>query len=125
MNKNVKSYLSKKRRRLGKLQKEILACRYLKLSKKDAYQNFEHRDKMSYKTFHYSMGKVFKKPHRETDKCDYCEQGKILKQKIFDFVKTTEIYTPDGFVFDSKSLFEKFKTMYPKSKVITETLKGF
>lgn len=51
------------------------------MSISETYQKFESKNELCFKTFYSYVGKEFKKPHRLTDLCDYCEQGIKIKKK--------------------------------------------
>lgn len=59
-------------------------ARSLETNKIELYKRFPLADKMTIGTFYKYMLKSceFKKPHRLTDLCDYCEKGKELEKKI-------------------------------------------
>ena len=67
---------------------EIAANRFLKLQKtnamyrfvtlKDAYNNFKYKENLSFSTFYSHIGKKFKKFHRLSDLCCYCELNKVI-----------------------------------------------
>ena len=66
---------------------EIAANRFLKLQKEnamyrsvtisDAYNNYKYKENISLSTFYKYIGKKFKKFHRLTDLCCYCELNKV------------------------------------------------
>jgi hypothetical protein len=63
---------------------------YCKDSLKEIHKSFINKittgeinsRKIAYSIFHKHKGNFFKKPHRLTDLCDYCEYGKKLKLEI-------------------------------------------
>ena len=59
-------------------------ARYLEGNLIELYKNFPLANQMSKETFFKYLNKSgeFKKPHRLTDLCDYCEKGKELEKKI-------------------------------------------
>ena len=64
--------ISKKKIKIGKnLNKPPIPCRYLNITKIAAYKNFPYKNEISYKTFHYSIEKKIKKPHKDSDLCEY------------------------------------------------------
>ena len=66
-------------------------ARFMKCSFRDAFMTFTERDELSYSCFFSYIGKEYKKPHRATDLCDYCENGKSLIKEIKQFVIQHEI----------------------------------
>ena len=64
--------------------KNAMACRYLNLSNNLLYNNFTMNGSMSKSTFLKILRscKIFKKPHRETDLCDYCEWSKTTQMEF-------------------------------------------
>ena len=63
-------------------EKEMEAVRYLNCSLTDAYTSFKHKNEICFSTFCKYIKKRYKKPHRLTDKCRYCEYGMKLKKEI-------------------------------------------
>ena len=65
-------------------------ARSLETNKIELYKRFPLADKMSKETFFKYLRKSgeFKKPHRLTDLCDYCEKGKELEKKIAKNLET-------------------------------------
>lgn len=65
-------------------------ARSLETNKIELYKKFPLADKMSKETFFKYLRKSgeFKKPHRLTDLCDYCEKGKELEKKIAKNLET-------------------------------------
>ena len=65
----------------------IAANRYLKLQNENAryrhttiiqaYNTFAEKDKLSFSSFYKYLENIFKKPHRISDLCDYCEHKKV------------------------------------------------
>ena len=65
----------------------IAANRYLKKCKSsaryrdttylEAFNSFQMKDKLVISTFKRKMKKIYKKPHRFSDLCDVCENGKV------------------------------------------------
>ena len=50
----------------------------------EAYNSFVYKNEIAFSSFckEIKKMKVFKLPHRESDKCDHCELGKLLKKEI-------------------------------------------
>jgi hypothetical protein len=67
--------------------KEQVTVQYLNATKSECYNTFEHKDQMAFETFRRSIPNNFKKPHRETDLCEYCEYGNRLKNRIIEFAQ--------------------------------------
>jgi hypothetical protein len=91
--------------------KPPIPCRYLNITKIAAYKNFRYRNKISYKTFHYLIEKKIKKPHKDSDLCEYCQTGKTLKKKIINFMNEYEIKNNLSFItnFDTTRLIKFFE----------------
>ena len=71
---------------------------YCSTSLVEAYSNFE--TDISFSTFFKYVPDHFKKPHRFSDLCDYCEVYKSLKKEMSRFLNT------NSFTGDSDSLKE-------------------
>ena len=58
--------------------------------------------KLSISSFEKYTGKEFKKPHRLSDKCDYCEEAKSIKKlienEILKFDYTCVTYDSDHLI---------------------------
>ena len=50
---------------------------YRNISIKASYENFKGKEMISYSGFYKHMQKKYKKPHRFTDLCEYCELNKV------------------------------------------------
>lgn len=69
---------------------EKVSARYCDDTIKEAYKKFLSRiqngeircEKVSFSSFNKYVGVEYKKPHRLTDLCDYCEYGKKIKSDI-------------------------------------------
>jgi len=69
---------------------ERISARYCEDTIKEAYKNFNIKirsgeincEKISFSSFYKYIGKEYKKPHRLTDLCDYCEYGKKIKAEL-------------------------------------------
>lgn len=67
----------------------IAANRYLKKCDKnayycsfsivDAYMKYAGNNELSFSSFYKYIGDQFKKPHRFSDLCEYCEDNKVNK----------------------------------------------
>ena len=60
------------------LKKEKQNAFYCEVSLIQAYAKFENTSKISFSSFYKYVGDKFKKPHRFSDLCEYCEQPKVL-----------------------------------------------
>ena len=63
-------------------KKQVVNVRYLKCRLFEAYSSFPFKNGLSFSSFVKYTGKEFKKPHRQSDKCDYCEEAKDIKRII-------------------------------------------
>ena len=61
-------------RYLKKIDKNAYYC---SISMIEAFSKFEFNNTMSFSTFYKYIGDQFKKPHRFSDLCDYCEKNKV------------------------------------------------
>ena len=69
---------------------EKISARYCEDTIKEAFKKFNNRilsrelncEKISFSSFYKYFGTEYKKPHRITDLCDYCEYGKKLKAEL-------------------------------------------
>jgi hypothetical protein len=61
-------------RYLKKIDKNAFYC---SVSTVEAFLKFENADNISFSTFYNYVGKEFKKPHRFSDLCEYCENNKV------------------------------------------------
>lgn len=62
--------------------KQNIPVRYSNISWIEAYKSFSYRNELSFSTFYKYIDKIYKKPHRKTDLCQYCHEGKGLKREI-------------------------------------------
>jgi len=63
-------------RYLKKLQKNAFYCECsLRI---EAYSRFESSSELSFSSFYKYLGDEFKKPHRFSDLCEYCEMNKVI-----------------------------------------------
>ena len=67
------------------------AVRYLECTVKDAYRSFKDKDSVNFSTFCRCIEKKYKKPHRLTDLCRYCEHGHSLTKQIKNMPKIKSI----------------------------------
>ena len=67
------------------------------------YESFQHNHKLSFSSFNKYKSKRLKKPHRQSDVCEYCSVGKSLEKTL---VEKAEIYSFESFwndeFFDAK-----------------------
>lgn len=107
---------------------EHVNVRYCSMSISEAYHCFPNKFEISFSTFYSYVGNEFKKPHRLTDLCEYCELGKKIKQEllrhaidydfIFDSIDENE-YDQNILDFDLEKI-EVFLTIW---KLLTLYLK--
>ena len=73
---------------------ETRPCRYLNQSQRSLYDNFATKFSMSKSTFLKILrsSKIFKKPFRETDLCDYCEWSKDVSKEFSLRLRKIENY---------------------------------
>lgn len=64
------------------ITKEVIPVRYRSDTLVYIYNNSHVSNEISYSTFSKHVAHQFKKPHRLTDLCDYCEYGKSLYDEI-------------------------------------------
>ena len=67
--------------------KELKAVRYMDCSMNEAFRTFPLKEEISFSTFGLYLGKIYKKPHRLTDLCRYCEHGIEIKNQLTSFLK--------------------------------------
>ena len=102
---------------------EYKAVRYLNDNNSELYKKYSSACdyRISKSTFenYLNSSMIFKKPHRDTDLCEYCEEQTSIKEKIRFFLETEinalgrdqsnfEIWLLDN--FDYQKLFEYFKS---------------
>lgn len=81
---NIKEYLEQKStvasNRLVHVEKELVHVRYLEERQIELYKKFPDNDRVKKTTFHNYLAKsrIFKKPHRLTDLCEYCEKLRTI-----------------------------------------------
>ena len=61
-------------RYLKKIDKNAYYCN---ISLLEAYSKFGSNNQLSFSTFYKYLGPQFKKPHRFSDLCEYCENNKV------------------------------------------------
>ncbi len=66
-------------RYLKKLKENAFYC---SISIMEAYSKFESKTELSFSTFYKYLGDQFKKPHRFSDLCEYCEDNKVYFEKL-------------------------------------------
>ena len=68
-------------RYLKKLDKNAYYCQ---ISLLEAYSKLEINTQLSFASFYKYVGDEFKKPHRFSDLCEYCEHNKVrILIKVF------------------------------------------
>ncbi|RNA02663.1 ubiquitin carboxyl-terminal hydrolase 7 [Brachionus plicatilis] len=78
------------------LKKKQTNAYYTSTSMLKAYQNFQYKD-ISYSSFYKYVDEKFKKPHRISDLCDYCENNKDLKKQLFKYALENGYDGPDDY----------------------------
>ena len=63
------------------LKKQNQNALYRNSTLKEAYNNLPEKNKLSYSSFYLHLDNRFKKPHRLSDLCDYCEYKKVIFYK--------------------------------------------
>ena len=92
---------------LGK--KEDITVRYRFTTLCEAYESYPFKEEVSFSCFYSHIENTFKKPHRLTDLCEYCEHGKDMLREIKrEAIKNK--YESDG-PFDSTHLLEYFQKL--------------
>jgi hypothetical protein len=102
-------------------KKELVNCRYLNVSFSDAYISFisiPGNNQISKSCFRSYMGKEFKKPHNNSDLCDHCLYGKVIKNQIIRKINenSCEYTNVDSDQFDFENLKSHFKIDIDKIK---------
>ena len=59
------------------LKKLKVCANYRHLSLRESYQTMRNKEDVSYSTFYKKIQKKYKKPHRLSDLCRYCEVNKV------------------------------------------------
>lgn len=67
------------------LKKQKTSAYYCSVSLLQAYNEFEFRKDLSFSTFYSYVDAKYKKPHRISDLCDYCEKNKVYKRSFFKY----------------------------------------
>ena len=109
--------ISKKNDKSG--EKE--AVRYLNCTLKEAYRSFKDKDSISFSTFRRCIEKKYKKPHRLTDLCRYCEHGHSLTKRINKNATDKKYYQHDLLEIDDTKLDLNTTSMMNFFKSIPQT----
>jgi hypothetical protein len=93
--------------------KTLEPARYVQISYIDAYKQYKMNTngnkKVSINTFLRNVDKrLYKKPQRSTDLCDYCEMGKGIQKQVKSFVQKNCNFG-DGFNFDIEQFLDHFQ----------------
>ena len=84
---NINYYMKKRSSPAGNryLKKLKMNAMYRNSTYKTAFNEYPLKDKirLSFSTFKKKICKRFKKPHRLSDLCDLCEQGKVKIKSMF------------------------------------------
>ncbi len=67
-------------RYLKKINKNAFYCN---ISLLEAYTKFDLNTSISFSTFYKYIGDQFKKPHRFSDLCEYCEKNKVSTFNVY------------------------------------------
>ena len=68
--------------------------RYCNVSKRKAYESFEYKNELCEASFNKYVEKIYKKPHRLTDLCDYCKIGLVLEKEFKNFLVLKFVLNP-------------------------------
>ena len=78
-------------------ESNTVSVRYLNSSLKESYRCFDGKNSLCFSSYCKYIEKIYKKPHRLTDICRYCEYGLQLKRDIIKHAKeynyTQQIYS--------------------------------
>ena len=69
----------------------------------EAYESFIYKNELSFSSFYKYCEDKYKKPHRLTDLCEYCEIGLKLKKKISEIIIEYNYYSEYD-IFEISSL---------------------
>ena len=86
------------------LKKENENALYRNMSYRSLYSTFSLKNKLGFSTFRKNIKNIYKKPHRFSDLCDYCERGKVSHLIC--------IQTFNAMLY----LYHKFTIIYPWNK---------
>jgi hypothetical protein len=108
INTHMESLSSIASNRLVKIGGRSVSAMYCSKSIKEAYKSFPDRATIPFSTFYKYISKKFKKPHRLTDLCDYCEHGKKLNREIKNEANANGCFNLED-EFDCESFLDFFK----------------
>ncbi|CAF0840954.1 unnamed protein product [Brachionus calyciflorus] len=77
--------------RIIKIDDEIINVRYMRISFREAYYSFPRKNELSFSTFYSNVESKFKKPHRLTDLCEYCELGRSIIKDLIQIGKDSDL----------------------------------
>jgi hypothetical protein len=99
---------------------ELIPVYNRNISINEAYKQFmrsyDSIERLSLSTFKKYIPKEFKRPHRYTDMCEYCEYGRLLKINILDYTKN---FHPEFFERENKENFINFKNYIEYYQTVT------
>jgi hypothetical protein len=72
---------------IGNDEKTDIAVQHRNETLEIIYDNFPFKNEIKFSTFCKYIDKKFKKPHRLSDLCEYCEHGRNLKKKISNLLE--------------------------------------
>ncbi|CAF0988080.1 unnamed protein product [Brachionus calyciflorus] len=58
---------------------------YSSVSFLEGYSSFPLKNQISFSSFYKYLGEKYKKPHRISDLCDYCEANKLYKREVLGY----------------------------------------
>ena len=95
--------------------REDIPIKYRKRSLKELFNSFKDNNEISFACFCSYIAKEFKKTHRETDLCGYCEKGKVLKKRIIDSANKVGFKNENADDhFNTEALTQMFKSLKNK-----------
>lgn len=101
--------------------------RYLEDNKIELYKKFPLKDQVKKATFHRYLikSKIFKKPHRLTDLCEYCEKLRSIKPDVESGLEKFGYNRPEtGINIEDakKILIDKRKQLILQNQNLTEVI---
>ena len=70
--------------------------RYMKAPVLESYNLFPRQNEISLSSYYNHITKQYKRPHRLSDLCDYCEYATVLNANILDFLSIFSIHVEDN-----------------------------
>ncbi len=74
------------------IEGEAVPVRYCNMSWVEAYNSFNSKDEIKFTSFKKYVDKIYKKPHRKTDLCGYCQNAKQLKRELKIFASEFQYF---------------------------------